>query len=136
MAMEERANKRKLMVAAYTLGCKVNQYESNGMLQKFKEKGYKASLKHFRPPQGRFDERTLKFANQQNLKTVMWSLAIKDWGKTPIDSTASANLIAKRIHPGAIILFHITNSGTPKMLRELIAQINQKGYNIANANEI
>ena len=27
-------------VGFYTLGCKVNQYESNGMIQKFKEAGY------------------------------------------------------------------------------------------------
>ena len=29
-----------MKVSIYTLGCKVNQYESNGILQKFKEKGY------------------------------------------------------------------------------------------------
>lgn len=28
-------------VAFYTLGCKVNQYETNGMIQKFEENGYK-----------------------------------------------------------------------------------------------
>jgi len=27
-------------VAFYTLGCKVNQYETNGMIQKFIDKGY------------------------------------------------------------------------------------------------
>ena len=27
-------------VAFYTLGCKVNQYETNGMIQNFKNKGY------------------------------------------------------------------------------------------------
>ncbi len=27
-------------VAFYTLGCKVNQYETNAMIQQFKEKGY------------------------------------------------------------------------------------------------
>ena len=27
-------------VGFYTLGCKVNQYETNGMTQKFKEAGY------------------------------------------------------------------------------------------------
>ena len=27
-------------VAFYTLGCKVNQYETNGMIQKFEEHGY------------------------------------------------------------------------------------------------
>lgn len=33
-------DKSKLKVAFYTLGCKVNQYETNGMIQKFKENGY------------------------------------------------------------------------------------------------
>ena len=27
-------------VAFYTLGCKVNQYETNGMIQKFEDNGY------------------------------------------------------------------------------------------------
>ena len=31
-------NKKK--VAFYTLGCKVNQYETNGMIQKFEEADY------------------------------------------------------------------------------------------------
>ena len=29
-----------MKVAFYTLGCKVNQYETNGMIQEFKNKGY------------------------------------------------------------------------------------------------
>lgn len=33
-------NKEKLKVAFYTLGCKVNQYETNGMIQKFQNNGY------------------------------------------------------------------------------------------------
>ena len=35
-------NKEVVMkkVSFYTLGCKVNQYETNGMIQKFKESGY------------------------------------------------------------------------------------------------
>ena len=30
----------KKRVAFYTLGCKVNQYETNGMIQKFIDAGY------------------------------------------------------------------------------------------------
>jgi len=93
-------------------------------------------LNYFRPPQGRISEKVLKLVNAQNLKTVMWSIAIVDWGKTPIDAAASANKIASRLHPGAIMLCHITNSGTPKMLRLLIPQITEKGYIIGNAGEL
>ena len=34
-------NKNNKIVSFITLGCKVNQYETNAMAQKFKEKGYK-----------------------------------------------------------------------------------------------
>ena len=34
-------NKNNKIISFITLGCKVNQYETNAMAQKFKEKGYK-----------------------------------------------------------------------------------------------
>ena len=85
-------------------------------------------MKFFRPPQGRICERTLKTAAAYGLKTVMWSVAIVDWGKTPINAPVNAGKIASRIHPGAVILLHITNSGTPEMLKLLLPKIAEKGY--------
>ena len=35
-----RKRKKMKKVAFYTLGCKVNQYETNAMIQQFIEKGY------------------------------------------------------------------------------------------------
>jgi|GEM_PF-670271 len=93
-------------------------------------------LKHFRPPSGRISERVLRIANEEGLKTVMWSSAIVDWGKKEIDARASANKLLKRIHPGNIILLHITNAGTPKMLEMLIAGLNEKGYTIGDAGSL
>lgn len=84
--------------------------------------------KFFRPPQGRFDEKTLSVAKEQNLRAVLWSIAIVDWGKKPIDASACAAKVVKRVHPGAIMLFHITNAGTPEMLKLLIPQLRDKGY--------
>ncbi|MDR0461783.1 MAG: polysaccharide deacetylase family protein [Christensenellaceae bacterium] len=86
----------------------------------------------FRPPQGRIDEKTLKVAKENNLRTTMWSIAIKDWGKAPIDAQKSAEKIAGRAHPGAVILMHITNAGTPKMLDLLIPMLVAQGYEIGS----
>jgi len=94
---------------------------------------YGKKMTQFRPPQGRFNERVLKEVQTQGMKTVMWSIAIVDWGKSPIPAKPNADKIAKRVHPGAIILFHITNSGTPEMLRLLIPQLAEKGYTVADA---
>ena len=93
-------------------------------------------MKFFRPPQGRFDERTLDIAKQNGLRAMMWSIAIVDWAKTPIDAKASADKIAGRIHPGAIILSHITNAGTPEMLKLLIPQLIEKGYSFGDPEKL
>lgn len=95
-----------------------------------------SKLSFYRPPAGKFNERTLAIAKEEGLRTMMWSLAIVDWHKKPIDAQASADKITKRIHPGSIVLLHIANSGTPKMLDILIPQLIEKGYSIGNPNEL
>ena len=90
-------------------------------------------LKHFRPPSGRISQRVLKIANEEGLKTLMWSSAIVDWGKKEIDARKSADKLLKRTHPGNIILLHIANAGTPKMLEMLITGLTEKGYSIGDA---
>ena len=87
------------------------------------------TAKFFRPPQGRFDEKTLRVAKANGLRAVLWSLAIVDWQKTPkLNVTACTNKVLERVHPGAIMLFHITNPGTPEMLRQVIPALQAKGY--------
>ena len=86
-------------------------------------------VKFFRPPQGRFDAKTLRVAREAGLRAVLWSLAIADWQKSPkLDVDACTQKILDRVHPGAIMLFHITNPGTPEMLRALIPALQNKGY--------
>ena len=90
----------------------------------------------FRPPKGSFDERTLQIAKDEGLRTMLWSIAIVDWGKKAINAKSCADKITSRIHPGAIILFHITNSGTPEMLKLLIPQLKEKGYTIGHPGSL
>jgi len=91
---------------------------------------------YFRPPKGRLDERMLRVAHENNLKTAMWSIAIVDWGKKPIEAQKNADKIASRVHPGAVVLLHIANSGMPAMLKLLIPQIFEKGYTFGTPTEI
>lgn len=101
------------------------------------EKFPKAKAPTFmRPPQGRYDERVLDVAKDKGFRTMLWSIAIKDWGKSPIDAQSSANTIAKRIHNGAIILLHITNSGMPKTLETLLPILKEQGYSVGNPHKI
>ncbi len=87
------------------------------------------TAKFFRPPQGRFDEKTLRVAKDLGLRAVLWSLAIVDWQTKPkLNVQACTDKILERVHPGAIMLFHITNPGTPEMLRQVIPALQDKGY--------
>ena len=102
--------------------------------EKFGDKNH--TIKHFRPPKGRLCERSLSIAKDEGLTTLMWSGAIVDWHKTPINAQKSSDKIISRIHPGAILLFHIANSGMPKMLDIMIPSLIEKGYTIGNAGEL
>jgi len=87
------------------------------------------NAKFFRPPEGRFDDKTLRVAQEQGLRAVLWSVAIQDWQREPkLDVKACMNKVLERVHPGAIMLFHITNPGTPELLRALIPALQAKGY--------
>lgn len=122
-----------------TLGHEKMKEDIVSLDTKFKEKygeKYTKPITHFRPPKGRINEEVLKAVAEENMKTVMWSIAIVDWGKTPIDAKKSADKITSRIHPGAIILMHITNSGTPEMLELLIPQLIKKGYTFGDSGSL
>ena len=94
------------------------------------------AITFFRPPQGKLDRKTVRIAKDEGLRTMMWSIAIKDWGKEPIPSTSNAELMTKRIHPGAIILLHITNAGTPRMIEEFIPMALDKGYSFGTPTDL
>lgn len=104
--------------------------------EKFNSLYSNVPIKFFRPPQGRFSAKVLKTANAEGLKTALWSIAIVDWNKTPINATECAAKIESRLHPGAIILSHITNSGTVEMLKLLIPKIAAKGYQIGDPGQL
>ena len=87
------------------------------------------TAKFFRPPQGRFDAKTLRVAQEAGLRAVLWSVAIVDWQKSPkLNVAACTKTVLERVHPGAIMLFHITNPGTPEMLRAVIPALQAQGY--------
>ncbi len=91
--------------------------------------------KFFRPPQGRFDEKTLRVAQAEGLRAVLWSVAIVDWKKSPrLNVTQCTQKIMSRVHPGAIMLFHIANPGTPDLLRSVIVNLQAQGYGFGVLN--
>lgn len=91
---------------------------------------------YFRPPEGRFCERSLKFTEQMGYKTIFWSFAYKDWYVDDQPSEEDAiKTIVMRTHPGAIVLLHATSKTNAAVLDRVITQWEDMGYTLKSLDE-
>jgi len=93
--------------------------------------------KLYRPPEGRFDEKTLRFASELGYKTVFWSMAYADWDNNnqPSYETAMKKL-TDNLHNGAIILLHPTSATNVSILPEFIKKLKAEGYRFGSLDEL
>lgn len=87
----------------------------------------------FGPPSGSFRDETVQIAAQENLKTVMWTVDTVDWKKPSPEQWL--NRVLGKVHNGAMILMHPTDS-TAKSLDRLIIQLKQKNLQIGTVTEL
>ncbi len=93
--------------------------------------------KYFRPPEGRFNESTLKYAAQMGYTTVFWSFAYEDWNNESQPSAEAAKKkIMDNIHNGAIILLHPTSATNAEILEYVIDECREMGYRFASLDEL
>lgn len=89
-----------------------------------------------RYPNGDFDKRVLKIADEMGYTSVQWDTDSLDWmnpGKEKI-----INRVISKAHPGDIILMHASDSS--KQLQEalpvIIDQLREKGYQFVSVSEL
>jgi peptidoglycan/xylan/chitin deacetylase (PgdA/CDA1 family) len=91
---------------------------------------------YFRPPYGRFDFRFKPLLAGLNLVLVLWSLMTCDFrGESP---NTLIRRIHRRIHPGAILVFHDGHENAPAMLAALpgiLALLADMGYRVKTLDE-
>lgn len=97
----------------------------------------KTLSKYYRPPQGKFSELNLQYAQKLGYKTIFWSLAYVDWYQDdqPTKEHALSKLIP-RCHPGAVILLHSTSSTNASILSDLIDTYQKAGYTFKNLDDL
>ena len=83
----------------------------------------------YRPPQGRFTERNLKFAEEMGYTTVFWSFAYADWDnqRQPDPAKAKEKILA-HTHPGMVLLLHPTSGTNAAILDDLLTAWEGEGY--------
>ena len=91
----------------------------------------------YRPPEGKFSDDNLKWAQELGYKTIFWSLAYVDWKQDAQPSRADAfDKLMPRTHDGAIVLLHSTSATNAAILDELLTKWEEQGYTFGTLEEL
>ncbi len=90
----------------------------------------------YRPPEGKFDRKSLSVAQKLGYHTAFWSLAYADWdnNKQP-DPQKAKKLLCDHLHNGAVILLHPTSKTNADILDSLLTQWENEGYRFGSLLE-
>lgn len=92
---------------------------------------------YFRPPEGKFDRRSLEYINKLGYKTIFWSIAYVDWYQDKsYGRDYVLNNVINNLHNGAICLMHTVSKDNATYLADVIDQIHNEGYSIKNLDSI
>ena len=93
--------------------------------------------KIYRPPQGRFSEENLAFADKLGYKTLLWSFAYADWdnAKQPACEVALDKILS-HLHNGEVMLLHPTSATNAEIMDRLLTEIENRGYRVGCIEEL
>ena len=90
----------------------------------------------YRPPEGRFDQKSLAVAKKCGYHTAFWSLAYADWdNNNQPDPEKAKKLLCDHLHNGAVILLHPTSKTNADILDELLTKWESEGYRFGSLLE-
>lgn len=87
----------------------------------------------FSPPSRSYHEETIQIAHSLKQRTVMWTIDTIDW-KNPTSEQLKQDVLSK-VHPGAIILMHPTESSV-KALGDLIMELKARNLRIGTVSRL
>jgi peptidoglycan/xylan/chitin deacetylase (PgdA/CDA1 family) len=88
----------------------------------------------FRAPGGSESARILGLLGQQGYVDALWSVSAGDTSGYATTASVTKTVLSK-LHPGAIILMHISQHTTPAALPAIIAGIKAQGYTIVDLRD-
>jgi polysaccharide deacetylase family sporulation protein PdaB len=89
-----------------------------------------------RMPNGDFDKRVLRIANEMGYSVIQWDTDSLDWMNKGVDTII--NRVVSKAHPGDIVLLHASDSckQTHEALPVIIDQLKAKGYQFVTVSEL
>jgi peptidoglycan-N-acetylmuramic acid deacetylase len=103
----------------------------------YKEYTGNEMAKYYRPPEGKFNEQNLDFANKLGYKTIFWSFAYADWdnNKQPSEEYAIQK-IKDNTHNGMIVLLHPTSKTNADILDRILTYWEEEGFRFGTLDEL
>lgn len=93
--------------------------------------------KFFRPPMGKYSERSLFLTKELGYKSIFWSFAHRDW---LVDDQPSVQATHDKVlggaHNGAIYLLHAVSKSNTEALDSIIKDLKAEGYRFAPLTEL
>ncbi|MBQ4509935.1 MAG: polysaccharide deacetylase family protein [Clostridia bacterium] len=117
----------------------INDFENElSSLEKLFEKEFGVKMaKYYRPPEGKFTEANLKYAQDLGYKTIMWSFAYADWDNSNQPSCEYAlNKILNNVHNGEVMLLHPTSATNAEIMPALIKELKKQGFRFGDMDEL
>ena len=92
---------------------------------------------YFRPPEGKFNETTLKYACELGYKTVFWSFAYADWdNNNQLSPSLALEKLKNGTHNGEILLLHPTSKTNAEIIKDYICFLKNEGFRFATLSEL
>lgn len=111
--------------------------ELTGLSALYEQEYGKSMALYYRPPEGKYNENNLRWAQKLGYKTIFWSFAYADWDndKQP-DPAAAKKKVLENTHNGAVILLHPTSATNAAILGDLIREWKAEGYRFGTLDEL
>ncbi|TXK78070.1 polysaccharide deacetylase family sporulation protein PdaB [Paenibacillus sp. N3.4] len=89
-----------------------------------------------RLPNGDFDKRVLRIADELGYSVIQWDTDSQDWLNKGVDTII--NRVVSKAHPGDIVLLHASDSSqqTHEALPVIIDQLRNKGYEFVTVSTL
>ncbi|QGU95927.1 delta-lactam-biosynthetic de-N-acetylase [Clostridium bovifaecis] len=111
--------------------------ELSDVEEAFEEVTGKKMPRYFRPPMGKYSERSLQYTQAYGYKTIFWSFAYADWKpKEQPSHDFAKKRILDRTHNGGIILLHAVSKTNAEILDSLITEWKNQGYELKTLDEL
>ena len=93
--------------------------------------------KYFRPPEGKFSQKSMEYAAQLGYKTIFWSFAYADWdNSSQMSYDAAKEKIMSNLHNGEIMLLHPTSATNAAILGDIIRELKTQGYRFGTLDDL